>query len=112
MKINCNATYVDIATIPGPDRALTHGHEERKGHIHEYVSISVHAHGSRVIAVAGHHDCAAYPVSKEEHIASIRAAVKVVAGWSFAAPVRVVGLWVNDQWQVEVVADTEKEAAV
>jgi len=110
VKSHCGVTYVDVATIPGPDLALTKGDEERKGHIHEYVSISVNAHGSRVVAVAGHHGCAAYDASRDEHIASIREAVKVVAGWSFPAPVRVVGLWVNDQWQVEVVADTEKEA--
>jgi hypothetical protein len=106
LKINCNVTFVDMATIPGPDHALNHGHEERKGHIHEYANISVNAHGSRVVAVAGHHDCAAYPASREEHIAAIRHAVEVVARWHFAAPVRVVGLWVNDAWMVEKVADT------
>lgn len=109
MKIHCHADYVDVVTIPGPDRALTHGHEERKGHIHEYVTISVNAHGSRVVAVAGHHDCAANPVSREEHIALICQAAGVVSKWQFPAPVRVVGLWVNEWWQVEVVADTDKE---
>src|SRR5262245_54618180 len=112
LKITCNVQYVDFATIPGPDKALTRGHEERKGHIHEYTTISVTAHGSRVIAVAGHHDCAAYPVSREEHIASIQQAVKVVSGWKFpvSEPVRVIGLWVNDLWMVEVVADTMQSA--
>jgi len=112
LKINCNVQYVDFATIPGPDKALTRGHEERKGHIHEYVTISVRAHNSRVIAVAGHHDCAAYPVSREEHIASIQQAVQVVSGWKFpvSEPVRVIGLWVNDLWMVEVVADQGRSA--
>src|SRR5262244_3596388 len=27
LKINCNVSYVDVATIPGPDKALTRGHE-------------------------------------------------------------------------------------
>jgi hypothetical protein len=108
LKINCHVTFVDMATIPGPDHALTHGHEERKGHIHEYANISVNAHGSRVVAVAGHHDCAAYPASREEHLAAIQSAVEVVARWRFAAPVCVVGLWVNDAWMVEKVADTEQ----
>jgi hypothetical protein len=106
LKINCNVSFVDVATIPGPDKALTHGHQERKGHIHEYATISVTAHGSRVIAIAGHHDCAAYPASREEHIATIQQAVKVVSGWQFPVPVRIVGLWVNDLWMVEVVTDT------
>ena len=112
LKINCNVQYVDFTTIPGPDKALTRGHEERKGHIHEYVTISVTAHGSRVIAVAGHHDCAAYPVSREEHIASIQQAVNVVSSWKFpvSVPMRVIGLWVNDLWMVEVVADTGRTA--
>src|SRR5262249_33557428 len=30
LKINGSVRYVDAVTIPGPDKALTHGHEERR----------------------------------------------------------------------------------
>ena len=109
LKQNIGVDYVDTVTIPGADWALTHGHEERKGHVHEYVTISVDRHGSRVIAVAGHHDCAAYPVSDEQHITSIREAAQVVAQWPYSAPVRVIGLWVTETdgvWRAEKVVDT------
>jgi hypothetical protein len=114
LKQQTGVDYVDTVTIPGADWALTQGHEERKGHVHEYVTISVDHHGSRVIAVAGHQRCAAYDVSDAGHIASIREAVGVVANWAFSGPVRVVGLWVYERdgvWVAEQVADTAEGAA-
>jgi hypothetical protein len=104
VKLNCNVTYVDTVTVPAPDHLFAEGVSERIGHTGEYVQISVNAHHSGVVAVAGHHDCAAYPASDEEHKAAIRAAARHIAGWGL--PVRVVGLWVNSWWQVEVVCDS------
>ncbi|MEO7001989.1 MAG: carbonic anhydrase, partial [Ktedonobacterales bacterium] len=72
------------------------------------VAISVNAHASRVVAIAGHYDCAAFAASQEEHAAAVQAAMRVIAGWGM--PVRVIGLWVNDWWQVVVVADSDAAA--
>ena len=66
------------------------------------MAISVEAHGSKVVAVAGHHDCAGNPVTEEEHRRHILRAVETVRSWGF--PVTIVGLWVNSNWQVEVVS--------
>lgn len=96
--------YVDMVTEPGPDAALNQASAELLSHLRQSVEISVRAHGSRVVAVAGHHDCAAYSVSREQHLAGIQAAARVIASWGL--PVRVVGLWVNDRWEVEVVSDS------
>lgn len=101
VKIHAGATFVDTVTIPGPDKALTQGAAERIAAVREYVEVSVRAHASQFIAVAGHHECAANPVSADEHKAMIRAAVEGVRGWGL--PVRVVGLYVNEWWQIEVV---------
>lgn len=65
--------------------------------------ISINAHHSGAIVVAGHYDCAGNPVSKEEHLRHIKRCVEVIKSWKL--PVRVVGLWVNEQWEVDVVAD-------
>lgn len=104
VKVHGHVTYVDTATIPGADHVLAEGQHDLVATLRRNIEVSVHRHHSAIIAVAGHHDCAANPVSAEEHQRMIRAAVAVVHGWGL--PVRVVGLWVNDWWQVEVVADT------
>jgi hypothetical protein len=108
VKMNGSVTYVDMVTIPGPDKALTQDTTGRVAHIREYVGISVNAHHSGIVAVAGHYDCAAYPASQDEHIASIRQAAKVVESWGYG--VRVVGLWVNEWFQVEKVYDSADAA--
>jgi hypothetical protein len=109
VRINAQATHVDTVTIPGPDKALTAGAADRIEAVREYVGISLGAHDSRVVAIAGHHGCAANPVSADEHKRMIHEAVEVVRRWGLrdaeGRPVRVVGLWVNDWWQVEVVVD-------
>jgi carbonic anhydrase len=66
--------------------------------------ISVNAHHSTAIAIVGHHDCAGNPVSKDEHLAQIREAVAYARDWGF--PVKVIGLYVNDRWQVEEVTSS------
>jgi hypothetical protein len=59
------------------------------------------------VAVVGHHDCAANPVSEAQHRQNIGQAVATVKSWDL--PVKVIGLWVNSDWQVEVVTPIEGE---
>ena len=99
MRENLNVDYVDQVTEPGPDRVLTEAPAEVLRAIHDKVAISVQAHGSEVIAVVGHYDCAGNPVSEAEHKEQIRRSVDVVAEWDM--PVRVIGLWVNSEWEVQ-----------
>ncbi len=94
--------YVDTITEPGADRLMAEGPAEQVAAILAKVKISVNAHGSRLVAVAGHADCAGNPVSAEEHHAHIRRALEVVRGWGL--PVEVVGLWVDQLWQVHKLA--------
>jgi len=49
----------------------------------------------------GHYDCAANPVSKEEHLTQIKKSINIIKSWNF--PVKVIGVWVNDQWKIEQV---------
>lgn len=103
LRVYCNVTFVDVQSIPGPDKALLSASDERLLFIREGVKISVAAHGSQVVAVVGHHDCAANSTTRDEHQRMIKEAVAVVQSWNLG--VRIVGLWVNDWWQVEVVKD-------
>lgn len=105
LKEHLGVDHVDKITEPGPNKALTQGPPEVVDKIRQMVQVSIIAHGSRAIAIAGHHDCAANPVSTEEHLRQIRECIGVIASWAF--PVRILGLWVNEWWKVEMVSDTE-----
>lgn len=104
LKMYAHADYIDVVTMPGPDKVLSSSTSLKSELIRENVGVSVNAHHSAVVAVAGHYECAAFPVPRDEHIAALRQAVKAVASWGY--PVRVVGLYVNEHWLVEQVADS------
>jgi hypothetical protein len=93
--------YVDMITEPGADKLLASGADEDLERLRAEVAPSLHHHGSTVLAVVGHHDCAANPASPEEHHEQIRAALGRLRRWNISAT--LVGLWVGEQWQVEVV---------
>ena len=101
---NGQVTYVDMVTEPGADGLLAQGASLRVAQIRQAVEVSVNAHHSAIIAIAGHYGCAAHPVSDDEHKQSIRQAAQLIAGWGL--PVRVVGLLVNSAWQIEVIVDS------
>lgn len=101
MRTQAGVTFIDRVTQPGTDRALSEGDPAVVAELRAQVALSVSAHGSRVVAVVGHHDCAANPATREEHLAQIRRSVERVREWQL--PVEVVGLWVNERWEVEVV---------
>lgn len=98
-----NVRFVDVITEPGDDKVLFNGSEMQKGAIKDKVLVSVRAHNSKAVIVAGHHDCAGNPVSREEHWKEICACVRDIRLWNL--PVRVIGLWVNERWEIEVVDD-------
>jgi hypothetical protein len=102
LKASFDAEFVDRITDPGVDKALASGSEDVIERIKKEVLISVNAHSSKTVAVVGHHDCAAHPVSEAQHKQDIVEAMVIVTSWNL--PVQVVGLWVNSEWQVEVVS--------
>src|SRR5215213_4285309 len=103
VKRYCRVRWVDMITEPGPNRVLSAGDSPALAAIRAKVALSVRAHGSGMVAVSGHYDCAGNPATEEEHLAQIRRSVAVVAGWGL--PVQVVGLWVNERWRVELVCE-------
>jgi hypothetical protein len=96
IKENYSADYVDTITEPGVDEIIAADSELQS--IKAKVGISINAHKSDLIVVSGHHDCAANPVSAEEHIELIKKSVKVISSWNLDA--KVVGVWVDDSWSV------------
>jgi len=99
IKENYSVDYVDAITEPGVDKNI------KKDSVIESIkmkaNISIHAHKSELIVVSGHHDCAANPVSSEEHIEFIKKGVEAISSWNLGA--KVIGVWVDDSWNVNAV---------
>jgi len=101
LKAHYYLDYVDMITTPGSDRVLVEGPAELIEHLRASAQTSISRHESSVLAVAGHHNCAGNPVPREEHVEQIRKALQVVRFWNL--PVTLVGLWVGESGDVEVV---------
>ena len=98
IKENHSIDFVDVITEPGVDRMVAENLDLES--IKTKVGISINAHKSKLIVVSGHYDCAGNPVSNEEHISQIRKGVEVISSWGLN--VKVVGIWVDDSWNVNV----------
>lgn len=100
IRRNHGVEFVDVISEPGCDLALSKGSDAEPA-IRSKLGISVRAHGSELVFVSGHHECAANPVSRDEHVEQIRKAASRIASWGM--PVQVRGLWVGESWGVEQV---------
>jgi carbonic anhydrase len=105
MRLNTNVDYVDLVTEPGPDKVLSSGPSNLLEDIIRRARFSVLHHQSPVVAVTGHHDCAANDADREEHIEQILEGVRVVLAHQLN--VRVLGLWLNEWNSVELIWDTQ-----
>jgi len=99
MKNKYGVQYVDAITEPGPICMLAGASDPAAvDSMRRRVDISVNKHGSRVIAIVSHYDCAGNPVGKGEQLCQLADSIKTVISWGF--PASVIGLWVDDTWQV------------
>ena len=117
IRKNHGVDYVDTITAPGVDGRVARNDD--LGKIIQMTRISVEKHGSRLIVVSGHHDCAGNPVSEEEHKSHIRSAVSVIRAWEkehglagaggsdgsgAGGHIRVTGVWVGETWAAQRIA--------
>jgi hypothetical protein len=102
LRKNFDVDYVDLVTEPGMDKVLSQCHCFEIDRLRENVIVSITAHNSNVVAVIGHYDCAANPVSDYKHFKDIVKSTCIVKSWGL--PVRVIGLWVDEFWCVHVVS--------
>ena len=105
LKEKFNLDFIDAVTEPGVDKIIAQKDSEKTAQIKTKVLISIRAHGSSLIAIAGHHDCAGNPVSKNEHIEQIKKSIDTIQSWNYQT--KIVGIWVNEHWQVENVNSSE-----
>ncbi len=102
MKKTYGVDYVDAVTEPGPIKILAEKRDEKLlESIKRRVSISVEKHGSKVLAIVGHYDCAGNPVEKNVQLEQLEKAVKTVQDWGYG--IETIKIWVDENWQVNVV---------
>ncbi len=100
MKKKYEVDYVDMITEPGPDGIMARREMDLIKQIKNRVLISVEKHGSQVIALVAHGDCAGNPCSKDEHLGHLRRSMELIRGWEL--PVEIVGLWIDEEkWEVD-----------
>ena len=99
LKDTYHAKYIDMITEPGPNKIIAEGKDDAiLDSIRKRVKISISNHCSKLVAIAGHHDCAGNPVEKKIQLKHITSAIKTVESWDF--DVKVIGLWVDENWTV------------
>ncbi len=99
MKEKYHLDYVDSVTEAGPDKIMAeHGPEIPS--IINRVNISVKAHGSKILVIAGHYDCAANPVDEAMHRAQIKSAILTARSWNLPLD-NIIGVWINKDWEPE-----------
>jgi hypothetical protein len=76
-----------LKTAENKDNALLDSIKKR-------LEISIHKHGSKVIAITAHHDCAGNPVEKDAQVAHLREAKKTVESWNFNA--EILMFWIDE----------------
>ena len=98
MQKNYGVDYVDMVTEPGPNKILADNLDKAViENIKKRVEVSVHHHGSKVVAIVGHFGCAGNPTEKAEQIGHLRKAKKIIEDFGF--PVEVTLLWVEGDWK-------------
>jgi hypothetical protein len=100
LKARYYLDYVDMVTEAGADLVMAAGAPEDVARLQRNVQRSVEKHGSTVIALVGHHDCAANPGPEEQHVAQLAAGLHTIRLWNLSAT--VLALWVNEDWQIEL----------
>ena len=100
IKDNYHVEYVDTITEPGPCKIVSQNEATPvMESIDNRISISINKHGSKMIFISGHHDCAGNPVSKDIQIQHIISSSEKLQ--EKYPDIKVIKLWINQNWEVE-----------
>lgn len=98
------ADYVDMITEPGPNKILSEQEDTAIiGSLKKRVKISVEKHGSKIIIIAAHQDCAGNPADEKAQKEHLRKAVDTIFSWNFPVK-KVIALWLDENFKPGVVA--------
>lgn len=109
IKERFDVDHVDSITEAGPNRVLANCVEPNLSNVKYNLGISVHGHGSRIVTLFGHYDCARNPVPRDIQISQVMGGIETLKSWNF--PIRILGLYVNEDWEVELLYDSEADSS-
>ena len=93
--------FFDSITEAGPLRILTERTDKcRLFSMKEQITTSLEENGSTFIALVGHHDCKDNPINRAKQEKQIDKALEYL-GKAYGEKITYVGLYVNEQWEVE-----------
>jgi hypothetical protein len=95
--------FVDVITEAGMDGVLCK--QSDISEILRSINVSIKINKSTRLFIVGHHDCRGNPVDIVTHHSQIQKSVDRLK--SIFPDHEVIGLWVNNQWQVEIIASFE-----
>ena len=90
--------FVDLITAAGIDRVIAS--QDNINEIIHSINISINVNKSVRIFIVGHYDCQGNPVDEKTHHQHIIESVKRLKG--YWPKLEIIGLWVNNHWQVKV----------
>ena len=100
IKANYPVDFVDVITEAGMDAVLAQ--QADISEVMRSIKVSVNLNKSTRLFVVGHYDCRGNPTDDKHHREEIIQAVnRLKPLWPAQ---QVIGLWVNGQWQVELVS--------
>jgi len=101
MEKNFGAKYVDMITEAGPNKIIVDGKEaDIINAIKERVRISTEMHGSKILAIAGHYDCARNPAGEMLQKEQLNKAMKIIRSWGFGLD-KIMALWLDEHFTVK-----------
>jgi hypothetical protein len=104
-----NVEHVDSVTEPGPNLLLAKRTDEGVVQsILRRICISVDKHSSVAIALAGHYDCAGNPATQQEQKQHVAAGIEFLRRQY--PDITIIGLWVDESWEVHEVSDSDQGA--
>ena len=100
IKANYPVDFVDVITEAGMDGVLAK--QKDISEVLRSIKVSVDINKSTRLFVVGHYDCRGNPIDQNLHREEIIDSVnRLKPLWPNQ---EIIGLWVNDQWQVELVS--------
>jgi len=102
INTNYGIKYVDMITKPGMDGFLSEDSSDVSEIIKE-IQITIDVHASKNIFIIGHYECAGNPVDGNTHKRQIIKSVERIK--SIFNDLNVVGLWVSDNFSVQMVVE-------
>ena len=60
---------------------------------------SIKKHGSELIAISGHHDCAGNPCDEEIQKQQIIKSIKYLK--NIYSELKIIGLWIDNEWKIK-----------